>query len=73
MEWRHGCVSSGNIDGLFREEGGDYEVELEFEDAELENWLESYIVYEPEKALNLLVKMLPKAVAKLKEKLREKG
>ena len=73
MEWRHGCVSSGNIDGLFREKGSDYEVELKFEDAELKNWLESYIAYEPGKALDLLVKMLPKAVAKLKEKGKEKG
>lgn len=68
MQWSLGCISKGFIRELFRKEGRTYVVTLEFEDAELENWLESYIVWKPKKALDLLVKMLPKAWDKLKEK-----
>lgn len=52
---------------------GCYNVYLEFEDAELENWLKNYIDTKPQEALDLLAKMRPRAVDKLVEtKLVEK-
>ena len=68
MQWTSGLCSKGFIRKLFREEGGVYVVMLEFDATELQRWLESYIAYEPDKALDLLMKMLPEAVSKLKEK-----
>ena len=41
-------------------------LECEVEDAELENWLKSYIDTKPQEALDLLAKILPLAVEKLK-------
>ena len=73
MEWTGGLYSRVFISKLFRKDGRLWVMELKFEHKELENWIESYIVYHPEKALNLLIKMLKKAWEKMKEKLREKA
>ena len=69
MQWYLGRFSFGEI-GRSKKLSlrGKYWVRLEFEDAELKNWIESYIKHKPEEALDLLVEMLPKTVAKLKEK-----
>ena len=65
--WLFGRFVPGELEGV-QCSGWRYEVTLEFEDAELKNWLDNYIKHKPEDALDLLVEMLPKAVAKLKEK-----
>ena len=43
---------------------GDYHVVLEFEEAELKNWLKDYIANKPKEALVLLAEMLQLAVKK---------
>ena len=62
--WYSGRFVHGVLNGLSLR--GSYEVYLRFEDAELENWLKSYIATKPQEALDLLAKMLPLAVEKLK-------
>ena len=47
---------------------GNYEVNLEFEDTELKNWLRSYIRHNPEEALDLIAEMLPLAVEACKKR-----
>lgn len=64
--WFSGRDVHGVLNGLSLH--GNYEVDLRFEDAELENWLKSYIDTKPQEALVLIAKMLPLAVEKLKAK-----
>lgn len=63
MEWRFGRYSYGILNLNGRTLNGRYTVTFTFEDAELKNWLENYIDTEPQKALELLAEMLPRAVA----------
>ena len=59
----------GRMEALYLH--GDYDVTLEFTDTELKSWLEDYIKHNPEKAIDLLVEMLPGAVEKLKVKMEK--
>ena len=62
----------GRIDSLpYVPSFGPFAIHLESSPDELKDWLESYIEWKPEEALDLLVKMLPLAVEKLKEKHHE--
>lgn len=70
--WLFGRFLPGKLEGL-QLGGWNYEVTLEFEEAELKNWLKNYIKHKPDEALDLLTEMLPEAVAKLKEKGKEEG
>ena len=56
-EWTDGCRVLGEIRSL--KTNGDYEVELEFEDVELRNWLKDYIKHKPSEALELIAEVLP--------------
>ena len=64
MEWLDGNIAGGDIHDL--KLNGNYLVTLEFEDAELKNWLNKYIETKPQEALELFAEMLPLAVEKLK-------
>ena len=56
--WRTCCREIGTI-SLGE---GSYVVNLEFEAAELKNWIQRYIEDDPREAMRLLVKMLQLAV-----------
>ena len=64
--WVCGKVAPGRMLGLGLT--GDYRMYLEFEDAEMENWLKNYIDTKPQEALELIAKMLPLVGEKLKAK-----
>ena len=51
----HGVLNKINLHGSF-------DVVLEFEEAELENWIDSYIKEKPQEALTLLADKLQLAV-----------
>ena len=63
-EWSDGYVVRGEIHSL--KTNGDYEVVLEFQDAELKNWLKNYIHEKPAKALKLLAEVLPEFIETLR-------
>ena len=68
MEWGPNGHASGEI-GKVRLNGR-YFVSFKFEDAELRNWLKSYVTAKPEAALQLLAEMQAEATISLAQKVK---
>ena len=73
VEWGPGGRVVGEIGTICLGEGS-YVVNLEFEAAELKNWIKRYVEDNPREAVRLLVKMLQLAVDSMdkREELQEK-
>lgn len=69
MRWHVSDASRGLVEDLTLK--GNYRVLLEFQNAELKNWLKCYIAEKPDEALDLIAEMLPEAL-KL-SRTRQKG
>jgi hypothetical protein len=68
MKWTGPMLARGKVCGVALT--GDFQVDFEFSERELKNWLTAYLEAEPEKALALISSVQLAAVKKL---LRHKG
>ncbi|GEM_PF-3050173 len=66
LEWETSLLTKGLIRGLGL--SGDFEIEFQFQEEELRNWLAVYVEECPEKALRLLSEMQVEALINVAQK-----
>lgn len=66
MQWWDGLSAKGYLRNLDMSTG-EYFVEMEFQEAELKNWLKTYIEHHPAEALEMIAEVLSGIAAALKK------